>query len=88
MIKLASASYDALDYILNNRLEELNEVVTQLEKRAKNITIPDLDEVYSMHPSDFALRINHPSGEELRKYAMCTKDITEINIHLLSKNVD
>lgn len=88
MNNVVSQTIDVVDYIINEDLEKLAEVVTSLSDSARRAYIPTVEETQNMEDNNFAVVLWHPTLGKFNKFALYEPAITEINITLLSNNME
>lgn len=86
MNKIASLTLDVVDYIINDEVDKLAELVQDLSDDAKVAYIPSFEEQSSMDEIKFAAVLWHPTLGKFNKYAMNDSGITEVNLAILAKN--
>jgi|APSaa5957512576_1039674.scaffolds.fasta_scaffold00033_100 hypothetical protein len=85
MKKLMSRSLDVTDFILNEDLQKLAEVVEELSDSVKTAHVQSLEELGALSESNVALILWHPSHGKLQKFATTTPELVEINMAFLDE---
>jgi hypothetical protein len=88
MKKLFNINLDVTDYLLSNDVETVANVVNDLSGMAKTASVHSSDERDKLSDENVALILYHPNIGELRKFACDTGGITEINLGILSENIN
>lgn len=88
MNSIVTATLDVVDYIVNDELEKLAELIEPLSEMAKKAYIPSLEEAGEMPAKSFGIVLWHPTLGSFNKYAMHEPGITEINLQLLATHLD
>lgn len=87
MKSLFSKNLDIVDYVVNSELEKIASIVNQCSDKTKTAYIPSYDEQLERNENDFAIVLHNSKNETLRKYAMYTPELTEVNIAFLVDNM-
>ena len=85
MNNLANRNLDVVDAIVSGEIEKLAELVQPLSDDAKMAYVPSLDEQANRDESDFGVILWSPNVGQLRKYALYTPELVEINQAYLAK---
>lgn len=88
MKKIASMTLDVVDYMINDELDKLAQVVEGLSVQAKTSHIPSYEEQSARADKDFALILWEPALGKLHKYAKYTPELTELNLAFLAENLE
>jgi len=88
MKRLFNLSLDCTDYLLSNNVKEIAEAVTGLSDMAKTASVHSAEDMDALSSDEVAVILYHPNLGELKKFACDTQGITEININLLSRELD
>jgi len=88
MNSFMNSTFDVVDYIVNDDLEKLAEIVENLSDDAKTAYVPSLEEAQAADEKSFGVVLWHPSIGKFNKFAMDNKGITELNLALLAENAD
>ena len=83
MNKIATIVFDVVDEIVSGDVEKLAEVVESLSDDAKMAYVPSLEEQAQQPEKDFGLILWSPNVGQLRKYALYTPELAEINLSYL-----
>jgi uncharacterized protein (UPF0335 family) len=83
MKDLFIANLDIVDYVMNNELDKVASVVSDLRDNAQKAYIPSFDELNEKEDKDFALILVNSKNEQLRKFACYNEDLTELNMAFL-----
>jgi hypothetical protein len=81
-------SLDVVDYIVNNELEKVAEVASTLSEKSRMATIPSYEDELERNEKDFALILWNPRSGQMRKFALYTPELVELNMALLASKVD
>ena len=84
MNKIATIVFDVVDEIVSGDVEKLAQMVEPLSDSAKMAYIPSLEEQSTKNERDFGLVLWSPQIGQLRKYALYTPELVEINLEYLS----
>ena len=84
MNKIATIVFDVVDEIVSGDVEKLAEMVEPLSDTAKMAYVPSLEETAAKNERDFGLVLWSPKVGQLRKYALYTPELVEINLQYLS----
>lgn len=86
MKKFLTMPLDVVDEIVAGNIDKLAEIVEPLSDKAKMAYVPSLDEQAKLAEKDVALIMWSPSVGQIKKYAMHTPELVELNLaYLVSK---
>ena len=85
---VANMELDVVDAIISGEIEKLAEVVEPLSDKVKMAYIPSIDEQSQRDEGDFGLILWSPQVGQLRKYALYTPELVELNLSYLSDKID
>ena len=88
MKKLFNINYDVTDYLVSNDVQTVANTVAEMSGMAKSASIHSTDERDMLDNENVALVLFHPHLGELKKFACDEAGVTEVNLGLLSKNLD
>lgn len=88
MNSVINSTLDVVDYIVNESLEKLADVVAPLSEAAKKAYVPTVEESQGMDENQFGVVLWHPTIGKFNKFAMNEPAVTEINLALLANNAD
>jgi len=88
MNSIINKTLDVVDFIVNEDLEKLANVVEPLSEDAKRAYVPTMEETQGMDDSQFGVVLWHPTIGKFNKFAMNEPAITELNLALLADNVN
>jgi len=74
---------DIVDYVINSELEKIASIVDQCSDRTKTAYVPSYDEELQRAPKDFALILHSGKDGDMRKFAMYSSELTELNLAFL-----
>lgn len=83
MKNLYVANLDIVDYVMNDELEKVASIVSDVRTNAQNAYIPSYDEQLDHSQNDFAIVIFNSKNKPLRKFACYNEELTELNMALL-----
>ena len=84
MNNITLQSLDVVDHIINDELEKVAEIASNLSEEASAAYIPTYEEQQARDESDFALVLWNPRSGHMRKFAMYTPELVELNMALLA----
>ena len=87
MNNIANRNLDVVDAIVSGEIEKLAELVEPLSDEAKMAYVPSFEEQSNRDEADFGLVIWSPQIGQLRKYALYTPELVEINSAYLAKDM-
>ncbi len=88
MRRLFNLALDCTDYLLTNNIEPVANTVLGLSDMAKTASVHSADDMDMLREDEVGLILFHPNLGELKKFACDDHGITEININLLSAELD
>ena len=87
MNNVANRNLDVVDAIVSGEIEKLAELVEPLSDDAKMAYVPSFEEQAGRDETDFGLVLWSPQIGQLRKYALYTPELVEINSAYLAKDM-
>ncbi len=88
MKRIFNQTFDCTDYLLSNNIENVANIVLGLSDMAKTASVHSTDDIAMLNEDEVALILYHPNIGELKKFACDDYGITEININLLSDELN
>ena len=86
--KFLTMPLDVVDEIVAGNIDKLAEIVEPLSDNAKMAYVPSLDEQAKLAEKDVALIMWSPAVGQIKKYAMHTPELVELNLAYLSSKKD
>jgi len=88
MNTVCSIPLDVVDYVINEQIDKLAGYVEKLSSAATTAYVPSYEEQADMQDKEFGVILWHPKLGKFNKFAMSEPGITEINLTLLSENME
>lgn len=88
MIRLFTKVLDINDHLQNNKVEKVAELANSLGEHTKEASLHTQEEREECDENEVALILFHPKSGTMKKYACDNPGITELNINLLSEQVE
>ena len=86
--KIFNKNFDITDEVTSGNIEKVAELVSSMDESVRNAFIPSLEEAATRKDDDFALVLFDKKNGFRHKYAYYNKDLTQLNINLLSQKVN
>lgn len=87
-MNLLTKSIDITDYVVNSKIEKIAEFAESLSSQSRAAHIPSYEELSDLKETDFAVALYSKNKWQMNKFAMHNKELTELNINLLSNTKD
>jgi hypothetical protein len=88
MNKFLTVPLDVVDEIVAGNIDKLAEIIEPLSDSAKMAYVPSLDEQSKLPEKDVALIMWSPKVGQIKKYAMTSPELVELNLAYLSSKKD
>ena len=88
MKKLAAITMDITDELLAGDAATLERLITDLPESVKTASIPSAQEQAALSDENVAVILFHPHIGQLKKYALHTPELCEVNMSLLATKCD
>jgi hypothetical protein len=86
--KLLTKNYDITDEVTSGNVEKVAELVSSMPDSIKQAYIPSIEEAAGRNEDDYALVLFGKRNGFRHKFAHYNKDLTALNVQLLSQKVD